>query len=226
MEDSLLVSVIDSVVAFHVSAGGNAGGNSTFAQCVIALFGALGGGLASALMAYFLGKRYERMLLENDERRNRLAMELERQRADLQQKLEEQRDKRQNAKELLLVLSKFSDRILEADKNSVFVAMQMTQPDKQKEVAEFGALVEKIEFLWQQNGFLLDATFGNSIQKIFRLMFLYRDCAMRCTMFAMLAGQQKQIKPIISNCNYYRKLWNVEWDKIDDQMKKIKNSLF
>ena len=104
--------------------------------------------------------------------------------------------------------------------------MQMTQPDKQKEVAEFGALVEKIEFLWQQNGFLLDATFGNSIQKIFRLMFLYRDCAMRCTMFAMMPGQQKQIQPIISNCNYYRKLWNDEWDKINEQMKKIKNSMF
>ena len=144
----------------------------------------------------------------------------------MQQKLEEKRDKRQNAKELLQVLSKFSDNILEADKNSVFIAMQMTQPNKQKEVTEFGELVEKIEFLWQQNGFLLDATFANSIQKIFRLMFLYRDCAMRCTMFAMMPGQQKQIQPIISNCNYYRKLWNDEWDKINEQMKKIKSSMF
>jgi hypothetical protein len=201
-------------------------GNSLFILCAIALLGAFGGGLASALVTYYLGKRNERILIANEEKRNRLAIELEKQRALQQQKLEEFRDKRQNAKDLLLILSKIADKVLEADKNSVVVSAQMTLPNMQKEINAFGALVEKIEYLWEQNGFLLDANLGNSIQKIFRLMFLYRDCAMRCTTFAMIAGQQNQIKPIISNCNYYRKLWNVEWDKINDQMRKIKNSLF
>ena len=201
-------------------------GNSLFTLFAIALLGAFGGGLASALVTYYLGKRNERILIANEEKRFQLALELEKQRAAQQQKLEEFRDKRQNARDLLLVLSKIADRVLDADKNSVVISAQMTLPNMQKEINAFGSLVEKIEYLWQQHGFLLDANLGNSIQKIFRLMFLYRDCAMRCTTFAMIAGQQNQIKPIISNCNYYRKLWNVEWDKIDDQMRKIKNSLF
>ena len=201
-------------------------GNSLFTLCAIALLGAFGGGLASALVTYYLGKRNEKILIANEEKRFRLTVELEKQRAAQQQKLEEFRDKRQNAKDLLFVLSKIADRVLDADKNSVVISAQMTLPNMQKEINAFGALVEKIEYLWQQHGFLLNPNLGNSIQKIFRLMFLYRDCAMRCTMFAMIAGQQNQIKPIISNCNYYRKLWNVEWDKIDDQMRKIKNSLF
>lgn len=201
-------------------------GNSLFTLCAIALLGAFGGGLASALVTYYLGKRNERILIANEEKRFQLAVELEKQRAAQQQKLEEFRDKRQNARDLLFILSKIADRVLDADKNSVVISAQMTLPNMQKEINAFGSLVEKIEYMWQQHGFLLDANLGNSIQKIFRLMFLYRDCAMRCTTFAMIAGQQNQIKPIISNCNYYRKLWNVEWDKIDDQMRKIKNSLF
>ena len=201
-------------------------GSSLFTLCAVALLGAFGGGLASALVTYYLAKRNEKLFIANEEKRTQLIIELEKQRAEQQQKLEEFREKRQNAKDLLLVLSKFADRILEADKNSVVISMQMTLPNMQKEINAFGSLVEKVEYLWQQNGFLLDANLGSSIQKIFRLMFLFRDCAMRCTTFAMIAGQQKQIKPIVSNCEYYRKLWNVEWDKINDQMKKIKNSLF
>lgn len=201
-------------------------GSSLFTLCAVALLGAFGGGLASALVTYYLAKRNEKLFIANEEKRTQLIIEMEKQRAEQQQKLEEFRERRQNAKDLLLVLSKFADRILEADKNSVVISMQMTLPNMQKEINAFGSLVEKIEYLWQQNGFLLDANLGSSIQKIFRLMNLFKDCAMRCTTFAMIAGQQKQIKPIVSNCEYYRKLWNVEWDKINDQMKKIKNSLF
>lgn len=201
-------------------------GSSLFTLCAVALLGAFGGGLASALVTYYLAKRNEKLFIANEEKRTQLIIEIEKQRAEQQQKLEEFRERRQNAKDLLLVLSKFADRILEADKNSVVISMQMTLPNMQKEINAFGSLVEKIEYLWQQNGFLLDANLGSSIQKIFRLMNLFKDCAMRCTTFAMIAGQQKQIKPIVSNCEYYRKLWNVEWDKINDQMKKIKNSLF
>lgn len=201
-------------------------GSSLFTLCAVALLGAFGGGLASALVTYYLAKRNEKLFIANEEKRTQLIIEMEKQRAEQQQRLEEFRERRQNAKDLLLVLSKFADRILEADKNSVVISMQMTLPNMQKEINAFGSLVEKIEYLWQQNGFLLDANLGSSIQKIFRLMNLFKDCAMRCTTFAMIAGQQKQIKPIVSNCEYYRKLWNVEWDKINDQMKKIKNSLF
>ena len=201
-------------------------GSSLFTLCAVALLGAFGGGLASALVTYYLAKRNEKLFIANEEKRTQLIIEMEKQRAEQQQKLEEFRERRQNAKDLLLVLSKFADRILEADKNSVVISMQMTLPNMQKEINAFGSLVEKIEYLWQQNGFLLDANLGSSIQKIFRLMNLFKDFAMRCTTFAMIAGQQKQIKPIVSNCEYYRKLWNVEWDKINDQMKKIKNSLF
>ncbi len=201
-------------------------GSSLFTLCAVALLGAFGGGLASALVTYYLAKRNEKLFIANEEKRTQLILELEKNRAEQQQKLEEFRERRQNAKDLLLVLSKFADRILEADKNAVVVSMQMTLPNMQKEINGFGTLVDKIEYLWQQNGFLLDANLGSSIQKIIRLMGLFKDCAMRCTTFAMIAGQQKQIKPIVSNCEYYHKLWNVEWDKINDQMKKIKNSLF
>ena len=119
--------------------------------------------------------------MANEEKRFQLAVELEKQRAEQQQKLEEFRDKRQNARDLLFILSKIADRVLDADKNSVVISAQMTQPNMQKEINAFGALVEKIEFLWQQNGFLLDATFGNSIQKIFRTSLNMKSGA-RCLM--------------------------------------------
>ena len=59
-------------------------GSSLFTLCAVALLGAFGGGLASALVTYYLAKRNEKLFIANEEKRTQLIIEMEKQRAEQQ----------------------------------------------------------------------------------------------------------------------------------------------
>lgn len=231
--DSLKTAVMDDYGWYKISTYCNVEGNSWIIQLLTAFIGAAVGGIAAALVTLIAQKRQANRQLLQEVKRDEMLEKFERKRADLQKELEEHRDKRQNIWNLLQTMQEFASYILDADKYvALNIEQQMQYSDVRKSIRFWGGLIDKIEFLWHQNSFLLNDEVSLSIKKIFDWMNAYKFQAMQCTMSAPKKNQlivppiqQKRAEDSFSMCKKLRSLWNAEWDRLRDYMKKMRQEL-
>ena len=162
-------------------------------------------------------------------------LQREQARDNLLKELEDHRDKRQNIWRILQTLQDFSNLILEADKYAtVNISVQMQIPGARNSILFFGELVDKIEFLWKRNSFLLSDSISQSIKKIIDWMNAYKLQAMHCTTNAPAPNQpytqathnqQTIVNGCIANCQILQSQWNSEWDQLNNQMKQMRQEL-
>lgn len=225
--DSLITSVLNGEDFFQFStyySSGDMSIRSIIVQLLTALIGAAIGGIAAGYMTWRMSKKHEVEQL----RRDKIKFEF-------QKKLELNRDKRQKIWNLLQNLLEFGTRILEADKYAGCVLIvKMQLHGNEADVNFFGSLVEKIEFLWNQKSFMLDDKIAENIKKIKDLMFNYRDVAMQCTKAAISLNEpynpshdqkQKYADECFKRCEEIRKSWNIIWNELNTQMKKMKEEM-
>lgn len=233
--DSLKASLIDDSSWYNISTYCNVEGDSWWVQLLTALIGAAIGGAIAGLVTWIMSKKQADEQLEREQTRDKMLAEFEKKRATLQKEIEEHRDKRQNTFILLQHLQEFAGYILDADRYAAInLSQQMKLPNDRESVLFFGDLVDKIEFLWQKDNFLLSQDISVSIKKIHDWMFSYKQQAMQCTMCATDPAkmytstaliQQKRMESCAENCSKLRSLWNEEWNQLYDKMKKMRNDI-
>ena len=233
--DSLKVGIMDSLNWYKISAFCNVEGDSWWIQLLTAAIGAAAGGLFAGGVTWWMGRKQAEGQLLREKARDALLQNFEEKRATLQRELEDHRDKRQNTWMLLQTLQEFANHILEADKYAAInLAEQMKFPGARESILLWGELVEKIEFLWQQKGFLLDGNVSQSIKKIHDWMFDYKLQAMQSTMCApnpsqlittVVQVQQKRVDSCVKQCQELRALWNAEWNQLNSKMKQMRQFL-
>jgi hypothetical protein len=222
--DSLNAAVMDDFGWYKISTYCNVEGDAWWLQLLIAFAGALGGGFITALVAWYVDKTNAKERLQREQARDNLLKELE-----------DHRDKRQNIWRILQTLQDFSNLILEADKYAtVNISVQMQIPGARNSILFFGELVDKIEFLWKRNSFLLSDSISQSIKKIIDWMNAYKLQAMHCTTNAPAPNQpytqathnqQTIVNGCIANCQILQSQWNSEWDQLSNQMKQMRQEL-
>ena len=233
--DSLKATVMDDFGWYKISTYCNVEGDAWWIQLLVAFIGAAVGGLCAGYVTWKMSKKHANEQLQREQARDNLLREFEQNRAALQKELEDHRDKRQNIWRILQTMQEFANHILEADKYAALnVNLQMQSSGARDSILFFGELVDKIEFLWQQNSFLLSDAISQSIKRIIDWMNTYKIQAMYCTTNApaqnqpytnAIHNQQSKVNGCFVNCQKLRSQWNSEWDQLNNQMKQMRQEL-
>lgn len=228
--DSLKAAIMDDYGWYKISTYCNVEGDSWMIQLLTTFIGTAVGGVVAAVASLIVQNYQARKQLLREVSRDEMLEKFEKKRAALQKELEEHRDKRQNTWNLLQTMQEFASYILDADKYAALnVDQQMQYTDARDSILFLGRLIDKIESLWHQNVFLLNDDVSQSIKKIFDWMNAYKLLAMQCTMCAPKKGQpivppiqQRRVEECFSKCKKLRSLWNAEWDRLRDYMKRMR----